>query len=73
MDHVDRLNEILPAGMTLPEMALRFALSNKQVHTVIIGMRRHEHLRANLTNAARGPLNANLLDELKGHRWERSS
>jgi aryl-alcohol dehydrogenase-like predicted oxidoreductase len=54
-------------------MALRFALSNKQVHTVIIGMRRHEHLRANLTNAARGPLNANLLDELKGHRWERSS
>jgi aryl-alcohol dehydrogenase-like predicted oxidoreductase len=73
MDRVDRLKEILPAGMTLPEMALRFVLSNCDVDTVIVGMRRPEHLQANLRYVAGGALDADLLSELKKHRWDRSS
>ncbi|HEV2988951.1 MAG TPA: aldo/keto reductase [Candidatus Angelobacter sp.] len=68
---VERLKAILPDGMTLPELALRFILSNPVVSTVIVGMRKPEHVRANLALSDAGPLDGNLLAELKKHRWER--
>ncbi|HEV3037765.1 MAG TPA: aldo/keto reductase [Candidatus Angelobacter sp.] len=68
---VERLKAILPDGMTLPELSLRFILSNPVVSTVIVGMRKPEHVRANLALSDAGPLDGNLLAELKKHRWER--
>ena len=71
MDRVDRLRELLPAGMSLPEMAIRFILSNREVSTTIIGMRKPEHVAANLGYSDKGQLDAALLAELKRHRWDR--
>ena len=71
LERVDRLKQILPAGMSLPEMALRFVLSHPAVSTTIIGMRKLEHVRENITLSDKGPLSPELLRELKKHRWDR--
>lgn len=71
LTHIDRLKPILPKGMTLPQMALRFILSNPVVSTTIVGMRKPEHVRQNIAASDAGPLDAALLAELKHHRWER--
>jgi len=71
LDRVDKLKEILPAGMSMPEMALRFVLSHSAVSTVIIGMRKLEHVKENISLSDKGALNLELLRELKKHRWER--
>lgn len=71
MERVDKLKQILPAGMSLPEMALRFVLSNPAVSTTIIGMRKLEHVRQNVSMSDKGALPASLIRELKGHRWDR--
>ena len=68
---VDKLKKILPAGMTLPEMSLRFILSHPAVSTTIVGMRSPEHVRQNVAASDAGPLDAALLTELKEHRWDR--
>lgn len=68
---VDKLKQILPAGMTLPEMALRFILSHPAVSTLIAGMRKPEHVRQNIAVSDAGPLDSALLRELKKHRWDR--
>jgi aryl-alcohol dehydrogenase-like predicted oxidoreductase len=57
--------------MSLPEMALRFILSNPVVSTIIIGMRKPEHVAQNLAVSDAGRLDVNLLQELKKHRWDR--
>ncbi len=71
VERVERLKAILPEGMSLPEMALRFVLSDPTVSTAIVGMRRPEHVAANVTYSDKGPLNSDLLQELKKHRWDR--
>ncbi|HEY7354387.1 MAG TPA: aldo/keto reductase [Terriglobales bacterium] len=71
MDRVDKLKTILPAGMSLPEMALRFTLSHPAVSTVIVGMRKLEHVRENMALSDKGALSPALLKELKNHRWNR--
>jgi len=68
---VDELKKIVPAGMTLPEMAMRFILSNPAVSTTIAGMRKAEHVRENIVASDSGPLEKDLLAELKKHRWDR--
>jgi len=52
-------------------MALRFCLSNPDVHTVIPGMRRIRHVEANIAAAHAGPLDPVLLEQLRAHRWDR--
>ena len=69
---VDELKEILPAGMMLPEMSLRFILSHPAVSTIIIGMRKPQHVRENIAASDAGPLDKTLLAELKKHRWDRT-
>jgi len=69
---VDELKEVVPGGMTLPEMAMRFILSNPAVSTTIPGMRRLEHVRQNIAASDAGPLDQSLLAELKKHRWDRT-
>ena len=58
-------------GMTLPEMSLRFILSNPDVSTTIIGMRNLNHVKENFAASDAGPLDKALLAELKKHRWDR--
>ncbi len=68
---VDKLKKVLPKGMTLPEMALRFILSNPVVSTTIVGMRRPNHVHENLAVSNAGPLDYALLQTLRQHRWDR--
>jgi len=71
MDRVDKLKQILPPGMSLPEMALRFVLSHAAVSTVIIGMRKLEHVEENISLSDKGPLSPELLKQLQLHRLDR--
>ena len=68
---VDELKKIVPPGMTLAEMSLRFILSNPDVGTTIIGMRKLAHVKENIAVSDAGPLDKALLQELKAHRWDR--
>jgi len=71
MDRIERLLPVVPQGMTLPEMALRFVISNPDVTTVIPGMRRLVSVRGNVSAEAKGPLDPDLLRALRAHRWDR--
>jgi aryl-alcohol dehydrogenase-like predicted oxidoreductase len=70
--HADALKPLLKGGMTMPEMALRFILNNKDVATSIPGMRKTHHVDSNLAASAKGPLSAALHTELRKHRWDRT-
>jgi aryl-alcohol dehydrogenase-like predicted oxidoreductase len=71
VERVEKLKNVLPGGMTLPEMSLRFVLSHPAVSTTIIGMRKPEHVRDNIAASDAGPLDSGLLKTLKHHRWDR--
>jgi len=57
--------------ISLPELALRFILSNADVSTVIPGMRKLAHVESNIAAGERGPLPPDLLAALRKHRWVR--
>jgi len=67
----DALKPLVPAGITMAEMALRFILNNQTVSTVIPGMRTLKHVEQNLAASAKGPLPADLHAQLRPHRWDR--
>ncbi len=69
--HAEALKPVIPEGMTMPEMALRFILSNPDVSTVIPGMRTERHVRANIATSDAGPLTPALIETLRAHRWDR--
>ena len=71
LEHVDRLRPLVPPGMTLPELALRFILHHPAVTTVIPGMRKIANVRANCAVSDGRPLATELVDALRAHRWER--
>jgi aryl-alcohol dehydrogenase-like predicted oxidoreductase len=71
VERVERLKADLPAGTSLPELALRFILHHPAVSTVIPGMRKPRHVRANLAVSDGEPLDGALLESLRAHRWER--
>ncbi|WP_030453435.1 aldo/keto reductase [Herbidospora cretacea] len=71
VDRAERLKRILPEGMTLPELALRFILRNPDVSTVIPGMRKPAHVHANIAVSDAEPLSEALMAELRTHRWDR--
>ncbi len=71
VERVERLRQLLPPGMSLPELALRFILASPDVSTTIAGMRRPEHVRENLAISDGVPLDATLLQALRAHRWNR--
>lgn len=72
LERVERLKTILPPGMTLSEMALRFILSNPDVSTVIPGMRKPRHVAANLACSDAGALSSDTLSILRTHRYIRN-
>jgi aryl-alcohol dehydrogenase-like predicted oxidoreductase len=71
VDHANALKPLVPEGMNLPEMALRFILSNPDVGTIIPGMRKQNHVRSNIACSDGKGLNDSLLKELCTHRWDR--
>jgi aryl-alcohol dehydrogenase-like predicted oxidoreductase len=71
LTRVEELKKIVPPGMTLPEMSLRFILSNPDVGTTIIGMRKLAHVKENIAVSDAGPLDRALLQKLQAHRWDR--
>jgi aryl-alcohol dehydrogenase-like predicted oxidoreductase len=70
---VDRLKAMLPAGMTLPELALRFILHHAAVSTTIPGMRRAVHVERNVAASDSQPLPLDVLAALRAHRWDRDT
>jgi aryl-alcohol dehydrogenase-like predicted oxidoreductase len=65
------LIKILPENMSLPEMALRFTLTNKIVSTTIVGMRTLNHLHEDLSLSDGIRLPEELITGLRAHRWDR--
>jgi aryl-alcohol dehydrogenase-like predicted oxidoreductase len=70
---VDRLREVVPEGMSLPELALRFILHHPAVSTTIPGMRRAVHVERNLAASDGKALPPELLNALRAHRWDRDT
>jgi aryl-alcohol dehydrogenase-like predicted oxidoreductase len=69
---VERLRPVIPAGMTMPEIALRHILQCQDVNTVIPGMRKIRHVEENIAASNGRSLSAELMAELRGHRWDRT-
>ncbi|MBU2947479.1 aldo/keto reductase [Zobellia uliginosa] len=71
VDHADALRPLIPEGMTMAEMALRFILENKTIGTTIPGMRKERNVLANTATSDGKRLPKELVEELKKHRWVR--
>jgi aryl-alcohol dehydrogenase-like predicted oxidoreductase len=71
VDHADALKPLVPQGMTMPEMALRFILANEDVATIIPGMRKDQHVRSNIAASDGNQLPSELVEQLRSHRWDR--
>lgn len=70
--HADLLKPLVPNGMTMAEMALRFILYNKTVSTVIPGMRKRYQIESNTSCSDGMVLPAELFKKLRQHRWDRA-
>ena len=71
VEHGEALKPLVPDGMTMAEMALRFILEEPAVSTIIPGMRKTRHVEANMAASDAGPLDKALMNELAKHRWDR--
>jgi aryl-alcohol dehydrogenase-like predicted oxidoreductase len=71
VERVEKLKSVRRGGISLAEMALRFILNNKDVSTIIPGMRKIVNVESNTGASHRGPLPARLHAELRKHRWDR--
>jgi aryl-alcohol dehydrogenase-like predicted oxidoreductase len=71
VEHADALRPLIPPGMTMAEMALRFILSNPGIATTIPGMRKVRNVEANLACSDGKGLPEDVLNALKHHRWDR--
>jgi aryl-alcohol dehydrogenase-like predicted oxidoreductase len=71
VEHGDALKPLVPEGMTMAEMALRFILAEPTVSTIIPGMRKTRHVEANMAVSGADPLDEALMKELAQHRWDR--
>jgi aryl-alcohol dehydrogenase-like predicted oxidoreductase len=72
VDRAEALRPLVPAGMTMPELALRWILADGTVSTIIPGMRKVKHVGANLAASDCRTLEPGLLDQLRAHRWDRT-
>jgi aryl-alcohol dehydrogenase-like predicted oxidoreductase len=71
VDRADALKQLVPEGMTMTDMALRFILGEKTVSTIIPGMRKVRHTESNMRASDAGLLEPSLMKELEKHRWDR--
>ena len=73
LERVEQLEPLVPEGMDLPELALRFILEEPTVSTVIPGMRTCAHVERNLAASDGEPLPRRTRDALRAHRWDRTT
>jgi aryl-alcohol dehydrogenase-like predicted oxidoreductase len=67
---VEALKQFLgPDRLTLPALALKFILAHPAVSTVIPGMRRPEHVRANVAVSDGVPLDKETVEALEAHAF----
>ena len=71
VERADKLKPLVPDGMTMAEMALRFILGEPTVSTIIPGMRKKRHVETNMAASGAGPPKPSLMAELQEHRWDR--
>lgn len=72
-DRVERLKTFLGGEVkTISELALKFCLAHPAVSTVIPGMRRPDHVRANCAVSDGKPLSEGTVKGLKAHAWPRN-
>jgi aryl-alcohol dehydrogenase-like predicted oxidoreductase len=71
VDRAEALRPLIPGGMTMPEMALRFILAHPSISTIIPGMRKLRHVEANIAASDGQALPADLMAKLRAHRWDR--
>jgi len=71
VERAEALRPLIPAGMSMPELALRFILSNSDVSTIIPGMRKLRHVESNIACSDKGGLGSDLIQQLRAHRWDR--
>ena len=69
---VDALRHDVSADTTMPELSLRFILADERVSAVIPGMRSIEHVRANIAASDAQPLEREIRDRMRAHRWDRT-
>jgi aryl-alcohol dehydrogenase-like predicted oxidoreductase len=69
IDRVEELKKIVPLGMTLPEMALKFIKNHPAVSTMIPGMRKIRNVENNM-KIEKG-LSPEMIDVLRKYRWNR--
>lgn len=72
VERAERLRPLIPGGMNMSEMALRFILNEPSVSTIIPGMRKEAHVRGNIAASDAGPLPVALHKALRAHRWDRT-
>jgi len=72
VQRAEALKPLIPPGMTMPEMALRFILNNPVVGTIIPGMRKLQNVENSLAASDVGPLQEKLHAQLRQHRWDRA-
>jgi aryl-alcohol dehydrogenase-like predicted oxidoreductase len=71
VEHADALRPLIPPRMSMAEMALRFILNNADISTTIPGMRKVRNVEANMAASDGNGLPADLMHQLKQHRWNR--
>jgi aryl-alcohol dehydrogenase-like predicted oxidoreductase len=72
LPRVAQLRRAVPAGMTMPQLALRHILQEPAIATVIPGMRKLSHVEQNISASDGRPLPEPLMAELRRHRWDRT-
>ncbi len=72
VERAEALRPLIPPGMDMAQMALRFILNNPTVSTIIPGMRKLANVEANIRAGNQGPLPADLHTQLRKHRWDRT-
>lgn len=71
IEHVEALKPLIPNDSTMPELSLRFILSDPAVSTIIPGMRKAKHVRSNIAASDLGGLSFDMIANLRSHRWVR--
>jgi aryl-alcohol dehydrogenase-like predicted oxidoreductase len=72
VDRAEALRPLVPPEMTMSELALRWILADPTISTIIPGMRKINHVQANLSASDGRLLDPALLIQLKAHRWDRT-
>jgi aryl-alcohol dehydrogenase-like predicted oxidoreductase len=71
VNKVDKIRPLIPVKKSIAEVALRFILMNKEVATIIPGMRKKKNVISNISTSDGKGLDIKLYNKLKNHRWDR--